>query len=120
MCFVSVCACVCARTSECRRERRVRGAEGQARGSVNETGVVGEGVEEEDTRHTAPEGRREERWKKRVVERTVGQLRLSAVGELVGLPWRRPGYSLGSGPPQRETPIREIRGVAEPAAVPEV
>ncbi|KAF7409895.1 hypothetical protein HZH68_004276 [Vespula germanica] len=46
---------------------------------------------------------------------------LSAVGELVGLPWRKARYSsLGSGPPQRETPIREIRGVAEAATLPEV
>ncbi|KAL2716379.1 Cohesin loading complex subunit A [Vespula squamosa] len=52
---------------------------------------------------------------------TVGQPWLSAVGELVGLPWRKARYSsLGSGPPQRETPIREIRGVAEAATLPEL
>ncbi|KAF7405138.1 hypothetical protein HZH66_004044 [Vespula vulgaris] len=51
----------------------------------------------------------------------LGQPWLSAVGELVGLPWRKARYSsLGSGPPQRETPIREIRGVAEAATLPEV
>lgn len=58
--------------------------------------------------------------RKKNKQHTVGQPWLSAVGELVGLPWRTPRYSLDSGPPQRETPIREIRGVAEAAAVPEV
>ncbi|KAL2739709.1 Cohesin loading complex subunit A [Vespula maculifrons] len=57
----------------------------------------------------------------RLAKNTVGQPWLSAVGELVGLPWRKARYSsLGSGPPQRETPIREIRGVAEAATLPEV
>ncbi|XP_006615428.2 DNA-binding protein D-ETS-3-like, partial [Apis dorsata] len=50
-----------------------------------------------------------------------------AVSLLVVSGWRigwvameNAGYSLDSGPPQRETPIREIRGVAEAVAVPEV
>lgn len=90
-----------------RRGHEQRGEPGKPEGSRRWKGCEVEGGSEEEGK----KGKRSERK-----EATRGRSAMVVGGWRIGrVAMENAGYSLDSGPPQRETPIREIRGVAKAA-----